>query len=90
LPGASILASLLLIYAYDRTRKRAGPTDEPGGIVKKLDVLAVTMAMAFVAVAFAGGVGTSGSEQRTHYCDPEYQGDLMGKGYQVPPSNEGE
>ena len=58
--------------------------------MKKLDVLAVTMAMAFVAVAFAGGMSTSGSEERTHYCDPEYQGDVMGKGYHVPPSNEGE
>jgi hypothetical protein len=66
-----------------------------GEIVKKRNVvLAVTAAMAFVAVAFAGGVGNSGSEQRAHYSDAEFIGTpvpaVMMANYQVPPSNEGE
>ena len=58
--------------------------------MKKRKVLAVTMAMAFVAVAFAGGVTSRGSDEVAHYNDAEYNGNVMDKGYRVPPSNEGE
>jgi hypothetical protein len=66
-----------------------GPTDELGEIVKKLDILAVTIAMLFVAAAFAGGV-SGGSDERTHYCDAEFTGSVMDAGYRAHPSNAGE
>ena len=58
--------------------------------MKKHKVLAVTMAIAFVAVAFAGGITSRGSNEVAHYNDAEYNSNVMDKGYQVPPSNEGE
>jgi hypothetical protein len=51
-----ILASLLLLLVQPDA-KRTGPTNELGGIVKKLNVLAVTIAMLCVPVAFADDLG---------------------------------
>jgi hypothetical protein len=53
--------------------------------MKKGNVLAVTMAMLFVAAAFAGGLSRSGSDERQLVSTA-----VMSADYKVPPSNEGE
>src|SRR5712671_6891814 len=46
-----------------------------GEIVKKLNVLAVTVAMLFVPVAFARDLGEA--KDPNHYCDPEFIGNAL-------------
>ena len=57
--------------------------------MKKLDALALAIALLFMAVAFAGGASKSDSGERVR-CVPEFAGNVMDKSYQVPPSNQGE
>jgi hypothetical protein len=58
-------------------------------VKKRNVVLTVTAAM-----AFAGGIAGSGSDERAFYTDAEYSGPqlaaVMRPDYQVPPSNKGE
>jgi hypothetical protein len=123
------------------TGRAAAPTNELGGIVKKLNALVVTLAMLSMPMAFADDLSVV--QDPNHYCDPEFIGNallgekldsglgeltqaeidrvvaasrrtvtasnkyssigssysaisatsapaVMSKGYQVPPSNEGE
>jgi hypothetical protein len=47
-----------------------------GEIVKKLNVLAVTVAMLFVPVAFANDLDGA-MQDPNHYCDPEFIGNAL-------------
>jgi hypothetical protein len=99
----AILASLLLWYL----RSGAERPDQriTGGIVKKLNVLAVTIAMLSAPVAFACGVSdgahnakiVAATSKRSVVAPMSHTGhspkrvpDVMRADYKVPPSNEGE
>jgi hypothetical protein len=58
------------------TGRAAARTNELGEIVKKLNALAVTLAMLFVPAAFADDLGGV-VQDRNHYCDPEFIGNAL-------------
>jgi hypothetical protein len=58
------------------TGRAAAPTNELGGIVKKLNALVVTLAMLSVPMAFADDLGGV-VQDPNHYCDPEFIGNAL-------------